>query len=96
MWGDSIVGFGQYHYKYATGREGDWMKVGFSPRKQNLTLYLTYWTPKHEELLKVLGKHKIGKACLYINRLEDVDLEVLSKLVSLSCVKLNADGTPVV
>ncbi len=84
MWGPSIVGFGSYHYKYASGREGDWMKVGFSPRKQNLTLYIMDGFNSHEDLLKKLGKHKTGKSCLYINKLEDVDQEVLKELVRQS------------
>ena len=81
MWGTSIVGFGSYHYTYASGREGDWMKVGFSPRKQNLTLYIMDGFAKYDELLGKLGKHKTGKSCLYINKLDDVDQEVLRELV---------------
>ena len=81
MWGDNVVGFGDTHYKYASGREGDWFKVGFSPRKQNLTLYLTYGFEEDKDLMQKLGKHKIGKACLYINRLADVDMQVLETLV---------------
>lgn len=81
MWGDSIVGFGDYHYKYASGREGDWFRVGFSPRKQNLTLYLTYGYEQHADVLARLGKYKTGKACLYINRLRDVDMAALRELV---------------
>jgi hypothetical protein len=84
MWGTSIVGFGSYHYKYASGREGDWMQVGFSPRKQNLTLYIVDGFKNYEMLLDKLGKHKIGKSCLYINKLEDVDQEVLRELVKQS------------
>lgn len=81
MWGTSIVGFGSYHYKYASGREGDWMLVGFSPRKQNLTLYIMSGFDEYDSLLKKLGKHSTGKSCLYIKRLEDVDLKVLKELV---------------
>ena len=84
MWGDSIVGFGSYHYKYASGREGDWMLVGFSPRKQNLTLYIMSGFEQYDELLQRLGKHSTGKACLYVKRLADVDPAVLRELVKLS------------
>jgi hypothetical protein len=81
MWGDSIVGFGTYHYQYASGREGDWFLTGFSPRKQNLTLYIMSGFNEYESLLDQLGKHKTGKSCLYINKLADVDLDVLKELV---------------
>jgi hypothetical protein len=84
MWGDSIVGFGNYHYKYTTGREGDMPLVGFSPRKQNLTLYIMSGFDEYNELLRKLGKYKTGKSCLYINKLEDVDLQTLRELVRLS------------
>lgn len=84
MWGPSIVGFGSYHYKYASGREGDWMITGFSPRKQSLTVYIMPGFDKYEELMGKLGKHKTGKSCLYINKLEDVDTEVLKELIALS------------
>ena len=84
MWGDSIVGFGSYHYKYASGREGDWFLTGFSPRKQSLTLYIMPGFDEYEALLEELGKHKIGKSCLYINKLEDIDFDVLKKLVKES------------
>ncbi|NVM46294.1 MAG: DUF1801 domain-containing protein [Candidatus Lokiarchaeota archaeon] len=81
MWGDSIVGFGSYRYKYASGREGDWPLVGFSPRKQNLTLYIMSGFGKYEKLLESLGKFKTGKSCLYINKLKDVDIQVLRELI---------------
>lgn len=81
MWGASIVGFGEYHYKYASGREGDWFLCGFSPRKQALTLYIMSGLEQHPELLTKLGKHKTGKSCLYIKRLGDVDLNVLKSLI---------------
>ncbi len=81
MWGTDIVGFGSYHYKYASGREGDWFVTGFSPRKQNLTLYAMSGFARYDALLKKLGKFKIGKACLYIKRLEDVDRGTLEKLI---------------
>jgi len=84
MWGDSIVGFGSYHYRYASGREGDWMLVGFSPRKQNLTLYIMSGFDEYEHLLSRLGKHSTGKSCLYIKKLEEVDAEVLKELVRKS------------
>jgi hypothetical protein len=81
MWGDSIVGFGNVQYKYASGHEGDTCLVGFSPRKQNLTLYTMTGFGGSEKLLKRLGKHKTGKGCLYINRLTDIDLGVLEELI---------------
>ena len=84
MWGSSIVGFGSYHYKGASGREGDWMLVGFSPRKQNLTLYIMAGFDRYEALLKKLGKFSTGKSCLYIKKLADVDKKVLKELVSES------------
>lgn len=84
MWGDSIVGFGSYHYKYKSGREGDWFLTGFSPRKQNLTLYIMPGFEEYDNLMNDLGKYKTGKSCLYINKIEDVDLEVLRKLVKES------------
>lgn len=84
MWGDSLVGFGNYHYKYASGREGDWFLVGFSPRKQNLALYIMSGFTDYDDLLNKLGKYKTGKACLYINKLEDIDLQTLEVLVRLS------------
>lgn len=84
MWGSSIVGFGIYRYQYASGRAGEWPLTGFSPRKQNLTLYITSGFEQYEELLKSLGKFKTGKACLYIKRLDDVDLPTLRKLIKQS------------
>jgi len=84
MWGEGIIGFGQYHYKHASGREGDWFLTGFSPRKQNLTLYIMTGFDQYETLLGKLGKYKTGKACLYINKLEDIDLEVLKELIEKS------------
>ena len=88
MWGDSIVGFGDYHYKYASGREGDWFQLGFSPRKQNLTIYVMGYLEKYSDLLEDLGKFKQGKGCLYINKLQDIDLDVLEKLLSTSIKRL--------
>lgn len=84
MWGPSIVGFGSYHYRYESGREGDWFAAGFSPRKQSLTLCIMSGFSRHDELMAKLSKHKSGKACLYINRLDDVDLEVLEELIRAS------------
>ncbi|NNF08175.1 MAG: DUF1801 domain-containing protein [Candidatus Eisenbacteria bacterium] len=84
MWGPSIIGFGDVHYKYESGREGNWFLTGFSPRKTSLTLYVLTGFPEKEELLAELGKHKTGKGCLYINKLEDVDMKVLKKLVRKS------------
>ncbi len=90
MWGDSIIGFGSYHYKYASGQEGDWPVVGFSPRKQNLTLYLTYGVDAYDELLSKLGKHKLGKSCLYIKKLDDLDMPTLKELIRLSVERIHA------
>ena len=84
MWGPSIIGFGNYHYKYASGREGDLFLSGFSPRKQCLTLYIMNGFKKYEEILNRLGKHKTGKSCLYINKLEDIDTVVLEELIATS------------
>jgi hypothetical protein len=88
MWGTSIVGFGSYHYKGASGREGDWMLTGFSPRKQNLTLYIMPGFEDYDSLMKNLGKHTTGKSCLYIKKLEDVDTKVLKELVTKSVKKM--------
>ena len=82
MWWDSIVGFGTYHYKYQTGREGDWMVTGFSPRKQNLTVYIMPGFSKYQALLDKLGKYKKSVSCLYLNKLDDVDRRVLRQLVT--------------
>ena len=90
MWGPSIVGFGDHHYKYASGREGDWFQTGFSPRKQALTLYIMDYVEKHENTLTELGKFKHGKGCLYVKRLSDIDLKVLEKLIRESIAKLKA------
>ena len=80
----SIVGFGQYHYRYESGREGDAIVVGFSPRKQNMAVYIMPGFSKYTDLLEKLGKHKIGKSCLYINKLVDIDEKVLRRLVKKS------------
>ena len=84
MWGPSIVGFGRYHYTYDSGREGDFFLTGFSPRKQALTVYIMPGFSGYEGLMARLGKHKTGRSCLYINKLEDVDLEVLEDLMRRS------------
>ena len=81
MWGPSIVGFGSYTYKYKSGREGEWMLVGFSPRKQALTIYVMSGFDEYADLMAKLGKHKTGKSCLYIKKLSDVDQDVLKELV---------------
>lgn len=84
LWGTSIIGFGDYHYKYASGREGDWFLTGFSPRKNALTLYLMC-DISHESIdFSTLGKHKKGKGCLYIKRLDDVDLKALENIIKTS------------
>ena len=90
MWGASIVGFGSYHYKGASGREGDWMLIGFSPRKQNLTLYLMHGFDVHNDLLKKLGKYKTSMGCLYIKNLDDVDKKVLKELVTESVKRMKS------
>jgi len=84
MWGTAIVGFGNYHYKYASGHEGDMCLVGFSPRKANITLYLSAYLVQNESLMKDLGKFKIGKGCLYINKMDDVNIEALKNLIRKS------------
>lgn len=84
MWGNSIVGFGEQHLKYASGRELDWMRIGFSPRKQNLTLYINEGFDAHTELLDRLGPHSTSVSCLYIKRLDAVDMDVLRELIANS------------
>jgi len=84
MWGSAIIGFGETHYTYASGREGDWFLAGFSPRKANLVLYITTGAGAYPALLKKLGKYKTGKSCLYINKLADIDRDVLEEIVSRS------------
>ena len=93
MWGASIVGFGSYHYKGASGREGDWFLTGFSPRKQNLTLYLNHGFDVHKDLLKKLGKHKTSMGCLYVKKLDDVDKKVLKELVTESVKRMKKLST---
>jgi hypothetical protein len=91
MWGPSMVGYGSYHYRYASGREGDFMITGFSPRKQALTLYIMPGYGKFDALMKNLGKFKTGKACLYIKRLSDVDEDVLQNLINKSVEYMRAN-----
>jgi Domain of unknown function (DU1801) len=88
MWGDSIVGFGRYHYAYASGREGDWFLTGFAPRKRDLTLYIIDGFEGYAELLASLGKFKTGKSCLYVRRLDDLDLPTLRTLIERSVAYL--------
>lgn len=88
MWGTGIVGFGSYHYKYESGREGDCLLTGFSPRKQNLTLYIMAGFKKYPELMKKLGNYKTGSSCLYIKKLSDIDINVLKLLIKESIVYL--------
>jgi Domain of unknown function (DU1801) len=94
IWGSNIVGFGTYHYKYASGREADWMRIAFSPRKQNITLYITSGFEEYQELLEQLGKHSCGKSCLYIKRLSDVDIPTLEKLIQASVKYMNQKYPP--
>ncbi|GHI00824.1 DUF1801 domain-containing protein [Neobacillus kokaensis] len=84
MWGASIIGFGSYHYKYESGHEGDAPLVGFSPRKAKISLYFAPGDPNREDLLKDFGKHTTGKGCIYINKMADIDITVLKKLISQS------------
>ena len=88
MWGPSIIGFGKYHYKYESGHEGDSCIIGFSPRKQNITLYVMVGLKALEPLLEKLGKHKTGKGCLYIKKLDDVDRGILKELISTAYTQL--------
>lgn len=90
MWGTSIVGFGSYHYKYPNGRELEWLLTGFSPRKDALTLYLMGGLQQHGALLKKLGKHKTGKGCLYIKKLDDVDISTLKQLIKQSIADIKS------
>ena len=88
MWGPSIVGFGSYHYRYASGQAGDWPIAGFSPRRQNLSIYIMPGFKGYQGLLSGLGKHKTGKSCLYVNKLADVDLDVLEALVHAAVAEM--------
>jgi hypothetical protein len=93
MWGDSIIGFGTYQHKYASGRQGEWFLTGFSPRVQNLTLYIMSGFDEYEDLLAKLGKHSTGKSCLYVKRLENIDLDVLEELIEKSVALMKATNT---
>lgn len=84
MWGPSIIGFGSMHYKYESGHEGDVPLIGFSPRKNAMTLYMASNFPEKEELLKNFGKHKLSKSCIYVNKLKDIDVGVLKQLIKAS------------
>ena len=96
MWGPGIIGFGSYHYKYASGREGDWPIIGFSPRKQTLTLYASMsGYEEHADLLKKLGKHTTAKSCLYIKRLSDVHLPTLKKIIKASVSRVRSGSNVV-
>ena len=86
MWGSSLIGFGTYHYKYASGREGDFFITGFSPRKQALTIYIMPGFSEYEQILKKLGKYKTGKYCLYVKKLDDIDRDLLKDLITQSVV----------
>lgn len=88
MWGSSIIGFGKYHYKYASGHEGDAPLVGFSPRKAKISLYFAPGDKEREKLLQHFGKHTTGKACVYINKIADIDVEILKALIKQSVVFL--------
>ncbi|MEM9486836.1 MAG: DUF1801 domain-containing protein [Cyanobacteria bacterium P01_F01_bin.116] len=90
MWGDSIVGFGSYHYKYASGREGDWFVTGFSPQKRDMTVYIMPGFEKYSALLEQLGKHRLGKSCLYIKKLSDVNISVLETLITQSVADMKS------
>jgi hypothetical protein len=90
MWGPSIVGFGTYHYIYESGTEGDWMLTGYSPRKQNLSIYLMDGCAEHCDHLDKLGKHKTSVSCLYIKKLSDVDLDVLKEIITMSTEKIRS------
>lgn len=92
MWGTQIIGFGTYQYQYASGRTGEWFQVGFSPRKQNLSLYIMADFPERADLMSRLGKHKTGKSCLYINKLADIDLDVLKELIQRAVAQIKKQG----
>jgi len=94
MWGASIVGFGEFHYRYASGREGDWLLTGFSPRAANLTVYIMAGFGKLKPLLEKLGKHSTAKSCLYIRRLADVDAAILERIVKQGITETKALGQP--
>lgn len=88
MWGPSIIGFGRYHYRYQSGREGDFLATGFSPRASNLSIYIMPGYQDYSEILSRLGKHKLGKSCLYVNKLADIDTGVLEELIRAGLAEL--------
>ncbi|QNL19262.1 DUF1801 domain-containing protein [Hyphobacterium sp. CCMP332] len=88
MWGPSIIGYGEYHYKYDSGREGDFMATGFSPRKAKLSVYILPGYQDYGSILARLGKHSLGKSCLYLNKLGDIDLDVLAELITAGITDL--------
>jgi hypothetical protein len=96
MWGPSLVGYGQYHYRYASGREGDFLATGFSPRKANLSIYIMPGYADYGAILNRLGRHRTGASCLYLNKLADVDMDVLEELIRAGLKDLGAtyDVTP--
>ncbi|WP_425392529.1 DUF1801 domain-containing protein [Ekhidna sp.] len=89
MWGNSLIGFGKYHYKYKSGREGDWFLAGFSPRKQNMSVYIMGGFENQEDLLEKLGKYKKSVGCLYFKKLDDIDLDILEKMILRSIETVN-------
>ncbi|WP_120502612.1 DUF1801 domain-containing protein [Roseovarius sp. EL26] len=89
MCGPTIIGYGRYHYRYATGREGDFLATGFSPRKANLSIYIMPGYQGYGEILARLGKHKLGRSCLYVNKLADIDLDVLGELIRVGLADLD-------
>ena len=91
MWGPSIIGFGRYRQKYSSGREAEWMITGFSPRKSELTLYLMGGFESSSDLMKKLGKHRTAKACLYIKKLDQIDLKILRELIEKSVARMARD-----
>ncbi|MDA3845139.1 MAG: DUF1801 domain-containing protein [Vallitaleaceae bacterium] len=93
VWGSSIIGFGSYHYKYESGREGDWFMCGFSPRAQALTIYIMKGFGQYESYMEKLGKYKTGKSCLYVNNLLDIDMTVLSSLIKQSIEDIEKNAT---
>ena len=88
LWGPSIIGFGSYHYRYDSGREGDMCRIGFSPRKGNTVLYIIGGFPSHADILARLGKHKTGKSCLYVKWLDDLNMAALEELISKSWAEM--------
>jgi hypothetical protein len=94
MWGTAMVGFGTYHYRYASGREGDWFQVGFSPRARAHSIYIMAGFDGYDQLLDRLGKHSTGKACLYVKRLDDIDRDVLRALIEASVEHIRAAHPP--